>query len=30
MEALAEGHFEQLDLDSKEALWQRVKTTEKT
>jgi ATP diphosphatase len=30
MEALAEGRFEQLDLESKEALWQRVKTTEKT
>jgi ATP diphosphatase len=30
MEALAEGHFEQLDLDGKEALWQRVKTAEKT
>ncbi|WRH75047.1 MAG: nucleoside triphosphate pyrophosphohydrolase [Sphingobium sp.] len=29
MEALAEGHFEQLDLDGKEALWQRVKTAEK-
>ena len=30
MEALAEGRFEQLDLDSKEELWQRVKTAEKT
>ena len=30
MEALAEGRFEQLDLDSKEDLWQRVKTAEKT
>jgi ATP diphosphatase len=30
METLAEGRFEQLDLDSKEALWQRVKSAEKT